>query len=328
MDIQQLHYFCVLATTGNFTRASAELHLTQSALSKSIFAMETELGFPLLLRTKKGAVLTECGKEFFRFSRNVLEAYDRSCQRMQEIADTSRNAVNLAVTLPEIFVRVLEGFHRDHPDIQVRLPASDSISAGEMLSMGQLDFVVNTTPMEDRLIEWIPLMQDEYLLMVPESLPYETGEFVDLRAFQQEPFVMPQNNSEGRRELEFFCSRAGFTPNVAFEVTENEMSRKLVQFGYGIAFVSSLSSLNTIAIPPETEGLGKVSVKFLRIRAPQCYRTIGINRMRNRTLSESARRMYDYFLDFFARTEAMVHQTFPPQELTQTTLLFQSRLDN
>ena len=55
MDIQQLRYFTVLATTGNFTRASTELHLTQPALSKSISAMEAELGLELLARTKKGA---------------------------------------------------------------------------------------------------------------------------------------------------------------------------------------------------------------------------------------------------------------------------------
>ena len=328
MDIQQLQYFCVLATTGNFTRASAELHLTQSALSKSIFSMETELGFPLLLRTKKGAVLTECGKEFLQFSRGVLEAYDRSCQRMQELTDTGHNTVNLVVTLPEIFVRVLEGFHREHPDIQVRLPTSDSISAGEMLSMGQLDFVVNTAPMEDKLIEWVPLMRDEYLLMVPASMPYKTGQFVDLSDFKQEPFVMPQNSSENRQELEFFCSQAGFTPNVAFEVTENEMTRKLVQFGYGIAFVSSLSSLNTIAIPPEVEGLGKVSVKFLRIRVPHCYRIIGISRMKNRTMSKSARLMYDYFLTFFENTQSMVNRTFPPYQIERITPPFQSGLDN
>ena len=104
MDIQQLYYFSILATTGNFTRASAELHLTQSALSKSISAMETELGFPLLLRTKKGAVLTECGKEFERFCRSTLEEYDRCCQRMQEQQTLAQHAVNLVVTLPEIFV--------------------------------------------------------------------------------------------------------------------------------------------------------------------------------------------------------------------------------
>lgn len=327
MDIQQLRYFCVLATTGNFTRASAELHLTQSALSKSISAMETELGFPLLLRTKKGAMLTECGKEFFRFSRSVLDAYERSCQRMQEISDNSRNAVNLVVTLPEIFVQVLEGFHRQHPDIQVRLPASDSISAGEMLAIGQLDFVVNTVPMEDRRIEWLPLMRDEYLLMVPEPMPYETGQFVDLAEFQQEPFVMPQSSSENRQEMEFFCSRAGFTPNVAFEVTESEMTRKLVQFGYGIAFVSSLSSMNTIAIPPEAEVPGRDSVKFLRLRTPHCYRTIGISRMKNRALSSSAQLLYEYFLTFFADTQTMVSRTFPPYPAVPGELPFQSRLD-
>lgn len=315
MDLQQLHYFSVLAATQNFTRAASELHLTQSALSKSISAMEAETGYPLFIRTTKGAVLTECGKEFNRFCSMVLDAYTRCDQRMQEIQNLAKNAVNLVVTLPEIFVRVLEGFHREHPEIPVRLPTSDSVSAFEMLLMGQLDFAVNTAMTNDPRIEWVPLMRDEYLLMVPETMPYATGDIVDLRTFQEEPFIMPQSSSEGRREQEFFCQQAGFTPNVAFEVTENEMSRKLVQFGYGVAFVSSLSSMNTIAMPldPEAYGIGKVSVKFLRIRSPECYRTIGINRIKNRNLSLSAELMYNYFLSFFDEIKNQLQDIIPPR---------------
>lgn len=312
MDIQQLHYFAVLAATGNFTRASSELHLTQSALSKSISAMESELGYPLLRRTKKGAMLTECGKEFHRFCCQTLDNYERCGHRMQELQNIGANAVNLVVTLPEIFVQVLEGFHWQHPAVQVRLPASDSISAEEMLTMGQLDFVVNTAPMNNSRIEWVPLMRDEYLLMVPETMPYKTGDVVDLQQFREEPFIMPQSSAENRSEMEFFCHQAGFTPNIAFEVTENEMTRKLVQFGYGISFVSSLSSMNTIAIPPEAEFLGKVSVKFLRLRVPECYRTIGINRLKNKVLSPSADLMFHYFLDFFRETKERVLEVIPP----------------
>ncbi len=312
MDIQQLRYFTVLATTGNFTRASTELHLTQPALSKSISAMEAELGLELLARTKKGATLTECGKEFCRFAQSVLTEYDHTCQRMMEIRENRKNAVNLTVTLPEIFVQILEGFHHRHPDIQVRLPASSTISAQEMLALGSLDFVVNTAPMKDERIEWQPLMQDEYLLMVPEDMPFTTGQAIDLSMFREEPFIMPQSESESRRQMEFFCSLAGFTPNIAFEVTENEMTRKLVQFGYGVAFIPGVSAVNTIEIPPESEGLGKVSVKFLRIRNPICYRTIGINRIKNQKLSTSADLLLNYFIDFFQTAQQRSDRVFPP----------------
>ena len=312
MDIQQLRYFTVLATTGNFTRASAELHLTQPALSKSISAMEAELGLELLARTKKGTTLTDCGKEFCRFAQSVLTEYDHTCQRMMEIRENRKNAVNLTVTLPEIFVQILEGFHHRHPDIPVRLPASSTISAQEMLALGSLDFVVNTAPMKDERIEWQPLMQDEYLLMVPEDMPFTSGQAIDLSMFREEPFIMPQSESESRQQMEFFCSLAGFTPNIAFEVTENEMTRKLVQFGYGVAFIPGVSAVNTIEIPPESEGLGKVSVKFLRIRNPICYRTIGINRIKNQKLSTSADLLLNYFIDFFQTAQQRSDRVFPP----------------
>lgn len=309
MDIQQLRYFSVLAATGNFTRASAELHLTQSALSKSISAMETELGTPLFCRTNKGARLNESGKEFVRFARAVLEEYDRCLLRLHEISDTQQRAVNLVCTLPEIFIRVLERFHLDYPDVHVRLPASDTMSAGEMLLTGQLDFVVNTMPLQHNLLEWLPIMRDEFFLMVPDNMPYAPGQEVDLWTFREEPFIMPQSSLENRIQMEAFCNQAGFTPHVNFEVTEAEATRKLVQLGYGISFVSSLSMRNTQEIPDELPQ--KLRTRFLRIRQPLCYRTIGICRVKNRPLSFSANRLYDCFLDFFQETQRQIAAQFP-----------------
>jgi DNA-binding transcriptional LysR family regulator len=195
----------------------------------------------------------------------------------------------------------------------VRLPASGTISAEEMLTLGNLDFVVNTTPMQDERIEWRPLMRDEYLLMVPEQMPYETGAIVNLDAFREEPFIMPQSGSESRQQIEFFCNLAGFTPNIAFEVTENEMTRKLVQFGYGVAFIPGLSAANTIEIPPEAmaAGLGRVNVKFLRIQTPHCYRTIGINHMKNQKFSTSAELLLNHFVEFFRGAQKRSDQAFP-----------------
>ena len=309
MDIQQLRYFSMLATTQNFTRASAELHLTQSALSKSISAIEAELGTELFDRTSRGAHLNDAGREFYRFATAVLTEYDRCLQRIQSMADTNQHTVNLICNLPEIFVRVLERFHQEYPDVSVRLPTSNTMSSEELLLTHQLDFVLTSMPVHHTLIEWVPVMRDEFFLSVPDSMPFEPWAEVDLWELREEPFIMPQRLSENRPLMEGFCSQAGFTPHIAFEVTEAEASRKLVELGYGIAMVSSLSMFNTKQISGRPRG--ELQMKFLRIRRPYCYRPIGFCRLKNQPLSSSASNLYDCFFDYLTEMAQQISSQFP-----------------
>jgi LysR family glycine cleavage system transcriptional activator len=57
MELAQLQTFRVVADTLNFTKAAARLHLTQSAVSHQIKALEKDLGEPLFLRSKRGVRL-------------------------------------------------------------------------------------------------------------------------------------------------------------------------------------------------------------------------------------------------------------------------------
>jgi LysR family cyn operon transcriptional activator len=62
MELSQLRTFRVVAETLNFTRAAERLHLTQSAVSHQIKALENELGEPLFIRTKRGVKVSQVGK--------------------------------------------------------------------------------------------------------------------------------------------------------------------------------------------------------------------------------------------------------------------------
>ena len=64
MDLNQLEYFRALANIRHFTKAAAEISISQSALSRSIQKLEEELGHPLFERKKKEIVLTPLGRRF------------------------------------------------------------------------------------------------------------------------------------------------------------------------------------------------------------------------------------------------------------------------
>src|SRR5213082_502436 len=71
LDSRQLRAFSVLAKTGSFTQTARELHLTQSAVSHSMRALETEIGCRLLDRLGKKVVLTQAGEQLLQHAGKI-----------------------------------------------------------------------------------------------------------------------------------------------------------------------------------------------------------------------------------------------------------------
>ena len=62
--LRQIRYFQAVVRTTSFSEVAEECHISQSAISQQIKALETELGFPLLERKNRKFVLTPTGEHF------------------------------------------------------------------------------------------------------------------------------------------------------------------------------------------------------------------------------------------------------------------------
>src|SRR5258706_12812842 len=87
MEIWQLRTFCEIADTLNFTKASEKLHLTQSAVSHQIKALEEELGVSLFIRAKRGVLLTDAGKSALEHAKRILSEAE---QMLEHVAGRER----------------------------------------------------------------------------------------------------------------------------------------------------------------------------------------------------------------------------------------------
>ncbi len=73
MELWQLKTFRAVAENLNFTKASEQLYLTQSAVSHQIKALEEEFGVPLFIRGKSGVILTDAGVKALEYAIKILE---------------------------------------------------------------------------------------------------------------------------------------------------------------------------------------------------------------------------------------------------------------
>jgi DNA-binding transcriptional LysR family regulator len=112
----------------SFTRAGEELHLTQSAVSRQMQELESQLGARLFERRHRALALTEAGQQFYAAAAQVLATMRAATDRLR--AQSGRRA--LAVTTTHSFAALwliprLAGFTRAHPGVDVRISADTRV---------------------------------------------------------------------------------------------------------------------------------------------------------------------------------------------------------
>ncbi|MGO4418600.1 LysR family transcriptional regulator [Streptomyces sp. MCAF7] len=142
-DPSQLRTFLMVAQTLSFTQAGHRLGLRQSTVSQHVRKLEDEVGRPLFTRDTHGVELTEDGEAMLGFGRTILEANERAASWFQG----TRLRGRLRFGASEDFVlsrlpEILEGFRRDHPEVDLELTVELSGTLHERLAAGKLDLVL------------------------------------------------------------------------------------------------------------------------------------------------------------------------------------------
>lgn len=126
--LNALRCFDVAAKHLSFTKAAGDLHVTHSAVSHQIKALEEWLGLPLFRRVNRGLVLTEAGQAYLK---PVREAFERLGDATRRVRARERSGPLTVSVMPSFagkwLVPRLGRFRQRHPDIDVRIAASSEL---------------------------------------------------------------------------------------------------------------------------------------------------------------------------------------------------------
>ena len=131
MDLRQLRNFVAVAEQGNISQVAKKIHLTQSALSRQIKALEDEVGHSLLARQAHSIRLTSTGEVLLREGRELLHHADQVLERVRIAGTGVRLRIGYAPSLAAgILSAAVENFTQTHPKAHVDLL---DLSTTEML---------------------------------------------------------------------------------------------------------------------------------------------------------------------------------------------------
>lgn len=237
MDTGQLTAFITVAQYHSFSKAAEQLHLTQSAVSKRVATLESDLDVALFERFGQRIQLTEAGKTLLTDAREILD----KVEQMQQYSDISkvRVAGKLRVAtshhiglyrLPQI----LQRFVSEYPDVQLDMKFMDSEIAYEEVSQGALDIAIATLPQTiDKSIITIPLWTDELVIMFSVQHAMNQIKTISPQTLADYPAILPDTGTFTRRIIDNVFANNHIEYQLAFSTNYLETIKVMVAAGLG-----------------------------------------------------------------------------------------------
>lgn len=145
MKLNYLRTFVAIADHGGFGRAGARVHLTQSAVSRQMLALEAELGVPLFDRIGRRVRLTAEGEDLLARGRRVLADVTAIEERARALKTAQTGLLRVGAT-PQVIENVLSGFlakHRiRHPLVEVHLVEDGGARLPTRLDRGDVHLAI------------------------------------------------------------------------------------------------------------------------------------------------------------------------------------------
>lgn len=254
MDPRRLRAFVTVAREGGFTRAAAVLHLSQSAVSQQVAALEEELGATLFVRSGRRVASTAAGVALLERAEALLAEMAAARRAVAAAEGRVAGDLRLAASLTiagYVLPRPLAAFKREHPDVRIALRVLNTEDVVRALIAGDADLGLVEGPVESGRVRLEPLFDDELAVIAPSTHRFAAVEEVEPDALLAEPLVVRETGSGTRRVGELALASAGIDPallRAAAEVSGIDAQKALVEAGLGVAIVSVLTVRRELAL--------------------------------------------------------------------------------
>lgn len=200
MRIQQLEYLEMIAKTGSINEAAKKLFLTQPSLSNAIKELENEMGVQLLLRSKMGVTLTNDGREFLIYARQILdqvylleERYQQQSVRKQAFSVSAQHYAFVV----HAFVELIRGVTTAEYQFTLRETETENIlddltsfkSEIGVLYINDFNRQVMTKLFKEKDLVFTPLFVAQPHVFVGRQNPLTQKKIVQLEDLQEYPYL-------------------------------------------------------------------------------------------------------------------------------------------
>ncbi len=252
------------------SKGAALCSISQSAASQHVQEVERRLGVALLDRTKRPLELTQAGKLYAEFCRDVLhreEAFGVELESLKgDVAGTVRVASIYSIGLSEMS-SLQEEFARKFPDCSLAVEYMRPDKIYDAISNDGADLGLVSYPVSSRDIAVIPWREEQMQLAVDPSHPLASRAVVEPADLSGQDFVAFDEDLSIRRELDRFLRTHGIEIRPVMHFDNIGMIKEAVALGSGVSILPARTMQAEIA---------QGRLVAVPLNAPELVRPVGV----------------------------------------------------
>ncbi len=262
MQLESLKMFVDVVETGSFSRAAQLNHVTQSAVSQQIRALETRYEQRLLSRSARQVTPTPAGERLFRGCKEILarfsEVEGEIREQAMEISGTATVSTIYSVGLHELS-NIQRELLRAHPKVNLRLNYRRSDQVYDDVILGAADLGLVAYPQPRAGVDLIPFREDKLVAVFAPGHPLTQKAKVAMSAIATLPFIGFDREAPSRKGIDKLFRDKGFELTPFMEMDNVETIKRAVELGLGVSVlpqptVSHEVANGSLAAKPFVEG--------------------------------------------------------------------------
>ncbi len=240
-----------VSVRGSFSAAAEALHFTQAAVSQQVALLEREAGALLVDRSVRPLRLTDAGRALVDRTEAVLGELAAAQADLEEIRGLRAGRLRIGFFSSAgatILAPAVAAFERRHPGVELHVREGGSATLASLVRGGELDVAIVPAYPNDASSEPLvgrPILEDPFVLVLPQGHPLARRRRVPLAALADEPFIVPAQSgpvaATYTRGLLRACVEAGFEPKAAYYITDCQTAQAFVAANLGVAVFPELA---------------------------------------------------------------------------------------
>ena len=243
IDFELYRIFYTVANYENITKASEELNISQPAISKSIKNLENQLGGQLFVRTKRGVILTEEGREFYNYIKQAIEYISSAENKFTELLNLETGCIRIGISTTltkEFLLPYLEEFHKLYPKIDIQIITNMSSELFSKLRNGLIDIIILN--LNDKNyghdINIIKCKKVIDCFVVNKTYNNLINREISIKELNKYPLILQSKGSNTREFLDNFAKENNTILKPNIELASYSLVVEFAKIGLGIGYAT------------------------------------------------------------------------------------------
>ena len=259
--IRQMRYFIAVVETGNFSEAGEICHISQSAISQQIQALENELDVKLIERRGRRFELTPAGRYFYQHARQQVNEMDSVIREVRRIGRGEHQRLRIGVLngfSSLVMLNAISAFAVEHPNVSLGLVTGTHEEIFQQIVAGRLDMVINDQrrALSDQFVNEF-LFEQQVYAMVHLNKVTAAANGIELTELKNLLCIIVTGQEYRDAEVAYWRNQVGLQNDLLF--VEN-MDAAMMNVSAGIGFLPCDHDVPSLA--------GNVRMPILRNGSP------------------------------------------------------------